>query len=327
MTTIVKENEIRQCVNISEDIIPIIENAFVSLSNGEAVMPPILRLDITENNGEVDVKTAYIKGLDSFAIKMSSGFYNNPSLGLPSTGGVMFLISTKTGKLETVLLDGGYLTDVRTAIAGAIAAKHLANENIADVGIIGAGMQAKLQLIALMLVRRPSTIRVWAREYKKAEEYIKEVSSTVNGNFINCKSPKDVTENSNLLITTTPSSSPLIQYEWLHKGLHITAMGSDAEHKNELDPRIIQNCDLYVADRQSQTSILGELHHAIKNNLVSKEKKFIELGDVISKKMKGRSSQDQITVCDLTGTGVQDTAIARYALEIAIKNKLGLQLD
>jgi len=81
-------------------------------------------------------------------------------------------------------------------------------------------------------------------------------------------------ENSNLLITATPSSSPLIQYEWLHKGLHITAMGSDAEHKNELDPRIIQNCDLYVADRQSQTSILGELHHAIKNNLVSKEKKL-----------------------------------------------------
>ena len=110
MTTIIKENEIRQCVNISEDIIPIIENAFVSLSNEEAVMPPILRLDITENNGEVDVKTAYIKGLDSFAIKMSSGFYNNPSLGLPSTGGVMFLVSTKTGKLETVLLDGGYLT-------------------------------------------------------------------------------------------------------------------------------------------------------------------------------------------------------------------------
>ena len=327
MTIILQENEIKKCVDINTDLIPIIEEAFVCLTKRLTIMPPVLRLDIKENHGEVDVKTAYIKGLDSFAIKMSSGFYNNPSLGLPSTGGVMFLVSTKTGKLETVLLDGGYLTDVRTAIAGAIAAKHLANENITDVGIIGAGMQAKLQLIALMLVRQPSTIRIWARDYKKVEEYIKEVSPTVNGNFINCKSPKDVTENSNILITTTPSTTPLIQHEWLHKGLHITAMGSDAEHKNELDPRIIQICDLYVADRQSQTSILGELHHAIKANLVSEEKKFTELGDVIGKKDKGRSSEDQITVCDLTGTGVQDTAIARYAFEIAMRNNLGLQLN
>ena len=327
MTTIVKENEIKKCVNISEDIIPIIENAFVSLSKGEAIMPPILRLDIHENNGEVDVKTAYIKGLDSFAIKMSSGFYNNPSIGLPSTGGVMFLVSTKTGKLETVLLDGGYLTDLRTAIAGAIAAKYLANKNITEVGIIGAGMQAKLQLIALMLVRQPSTVRIWARDFDKGEKYIKEISSKINCNFINCKNPKEVTEKSDMLITTTPSSAPLIQYEWIHKGLHITAMGSDAEHKNELDPRIIQNCDLYVADRQSQTSILGELHHALKANLVSKDKKFTELGDVIDTQTKGRKSEDQITVCDLTGTGVQDTAIARYAFEIAMKNNLGLQLD
>ena len=130
-----------------------------------------------------------------------------------------------------------------------------------------------------------------------------------------------------MLITTTPSTEPLIKSEWIRKGMHITAMGSDAEHKNELDPRIIQNCDLYVADRQSQTSILGELHHAIRANLVSKEKKFTELGDIIGKKVKGRSSEDQITVCDLTGTGVQDTAIARYAFEIAMKNNLGFQLD
>ena len=118
---------------------------------------------------------------------MSSGFYNNPSIGLPSTGGVMFLVSTKTGKLETVLLDGGYLTDLRTAIAGAIAAKYLANKNIKEVGIIGAGMQAKLQLIALMLVRQPTTVRIWARDFDKGEKYIKEVSSKINCNFINCK--------------------------------------------------------------------------------------------------------------------------------------------
>ena len=327
MTTILREKEIRNLVKIENSIIPIIENAFISLSNDEAIMPPILRLDIEDNNGEVDVKTAYIKGLDTFAIKMSSGFYDNPSKGLPSTGGVMFLIDSKTGILQTILLDGGYLTDLRTAIAGAISAKYLSNNNVSEVGVIGAGMQAKLQLLSLNLVREIKIIRIWSRNFQKVEKLIKELEALINIKIINCKNAQEVTENSNILITTTPATKPLIKSEWLNKGTHITAMGSDAEHKNEIDPKIIQNCDLYVSDRQSQTSILGELHHAIKNNFVSKDKKFPELGDIISGKNKGRLSDDQITLCDLTGTGVQDTAIARYTLEIAKKNKLGLEID
>ena len=326
MTIIFQENEIKQCLSISNDIIPIIEEAFVSLSKERTIMPPILRLDIKDNNGEVDVKTAYINGLDSFAIKISPGFFDNPSLGLPTTSGMMILVSSKTGNIEAILLDKGYLTDVRTAIAGAIAAKYLSNININNVGIIGAGMQAKLQLKAILLVRQPSNIYIWARNEKKVDKYISEMLSFTNCNFIKSKSPKEVTENSELLVTSTPSSVPLIQNEWLHEGLHITAMGSDAEHKNELDPLIIKTCDLYVADRQSQTSILGELHHAIKANLIAKEKKFTELGNIIHEK-KGRSSKNQITVCDLTGTGVQDTAIARYAFNIAMKKNLGLQLN
>ncbi|SVE26057.1 uncharacterized protein METZ01_LOCUS478911, partial [marine metagenome] len=108
---------------------------------------------------------------------------------------------------------------------------------------------------------------------------------------------------------------------------HITAMGSDAEHKNELDPKIIQECDLYVADKQSQTAVLGELHHAIKVKLVSSEKKYNDLGSIINKDVQGRSSKDSITVCDLTGTGVQDTAIARYTFDLAMKKNFGLQLN
>ena len=160
MTTILQEHEIKECVAINNELIPIIEEAFVSLANGLTTMPPIMRLDIKEYHGEVDVKTAYIKGLDSFAIKVSPGFFNNPTLGLPTTSGMMILLDTKTGVLKSILLDKGYLTDVRTAIAGAIAAKHLSNKDISTVGIIGAGMQAKLQLQALMLVRQPVTAYV-----------------------------------------------------------------------------------------------------------------------------------------------------------------------
>ena len=327
MTIILQENEIKKCVDINTDLIPIIEEAFVCLTKGLTIMPPVLRLDIKENHGEVDVKTAYIKGLDSFAIKVSPGFFNNPSLNLPTTSGMMILLDSKTGILKSILLDKGYLTNVRTAIAGAIAAKHLSNKDISTVGIIGAGIQAKLQLKALMLVRKPTIAYVWGRNDKKVKQFITDNYSELKIKLIQSHNPEEVCKKSDVLITTTPSTEPLIKSEWIRKGTHITAMGSDAEHKNELDPKIVQECDLYIADKQSQTTILGELHHAIKAKLISSEKIFTELGSVINKDVQGRSSKDAITVCDLTGTGVQDTAIARYTFNLAMKNNFGLQLN
>jgi len=327
MTIILQKNEIKECVVINNELIPIIENAFVSLAKGLTTMPPIMRLDIKEYHGEVDVKTAYIKGLDSFAIKISPGFFNNPTLGLPTTSGMMILLDTKTGILKSILLDKGYLTDVRTAIAGAIAAKYLSNKNISTAGIIGAGMQAKLQLQALMLVRQPTKAYVWGRNDKKVKQFVSDNSSKLKIELIQANNIEEVCKKSDILITTTPSTKPLVKSEWLRKGMHITAMGSDAEHKNELDPKIIKECDLYIADKKSQTAILGELHHAIKAKLISSEKKFNELGNIINKDIKGRLSKDSITVCDLTGTGVQDTVIARYAFDIAMKKQFGLQLN
>ena len=326
MTLILKQEELKNCVSISIEGIKFIEDAFKNLSEGNAIMPPIMRLDIEENNGEVDVKTAYIKGLDSFAIKMSPGFFDNPKIGLPSTGGLMVLLSSKTGALEAVLLDKGYLTDIRTALAGAISVKYLAKKEISSVGIIGAGAQAKLQLEALMLVRKPSELRIWSRDSNKVKSYIAEVNKKFDIKILMTKNPQEVTENSEVVITTTPSTTPLIKSEWLHPGLHITAMGSDAEHKNEIDPQIIKKADMYVCDSQSQTAILGELNHAIKTGLIDKNVKFTEIGDIVSGSKKGRKNDQEITICDLTGTGIQDTAIARLALKKAKNKNLGISI-
>ena len=326
MTLILKQEELKNCVSISVEGIKVIEDAFKNLSEGNAIMPPIMRLDIEENNGEVDVKTAYIKGLDSFAIKMSPGFFDNPKIGLPSTGGLMVLLSSKTGALEAVLLDKGYLTDIRTALAGAISVKYLAKKEISSVGIIGAGAQAKLQLEALMLVRKPSELRIWSRDSNKVKSYIAEVNKKFDIKILMTKNPQEVTENSEVVITTTPSTTPLIKSEWLHPGLHITAMGSDAEHKNEIDPQIIKKADMYVCDSQSQTAILGELNHAIKTGLIDKNVKFTEIGDIVSGSKKGRKNDQEITICDLTGTGIQDTAIARLALKKAKNKNLGISI-
>ena len=327
MTLILNSSEIKKRVQLNGQLIPIIEDAFKSLALGKTTMPPILRLDIEKYHGESDVKAAYIDGLDSYAIKVASGFFNNPNLGLPSSNGLMILLDSKTGMLKSVLLDKGYLTDVRTAIAGAIAAKHLSNPESSNVGIIGAGIQAKMQLEALLLVRNIKTAYIWSRDSKKTNTFVQNIKDKINIKIIACESPEQTVNLSEILITCTPSKSPIIKSEWLKKGLHITAMGSDAEMKNELDPKIIKDCDCYIPDSQSQTSILGELNHAIKAGLVSAEKKYNELGSVIINSNLGRRNINDVTVADLTGTGVQDTAIARHTYKISADKGFGIMIE
>ncbi len=321
---ILKKKDIIQHVDLNEDLIPIIEEAFISLSKGKTVMPPIMRIDIEKYHGESDVKAAYVEGLDSFAIKIASGFFDNPKLGLPSSNGLMVLLDSKTGVIKSVLLDEGYLTDTRTAIAGAIASKYLSNKEANSVGIIGAGIQARLQLKAIMLVRKINKINIWARDQVKVTQFLdnlKDLKIDINIS----ESCKDLASISDIIITTTPSKKPLLEFDWIKKGTHITAMGSDAEQKNELHPMMIKLCDKYVPDSQLQTTILGELNHAIKENLISSNDKFNDLGSIIIDPTLGRKNKEDITICDLTGTGVQDTAIARYTYNICKKHNLGIK--
>ena len=314
---ILSEAELRRLVPLDEAAIACIEQAFAKLAAGGVVMPPVLRLDIAENNGEVDVKTAYVPGLDSFAIKVSPGFFDNPKLGLPSVSGLMVVLSARTGLLEALLLDRGYLTDVRTAAAGAVAARWLAREDARVAGIIGAGVQARLQLEALTRVRAIEQAHLWARDAGKAAACASEMSSQLGIPVTPATSAEEVVRRADIVVTTTPSRTPLVEPDWLHPGLHLTAMGSDAEHKNEIAPAAIARADVYVADRVSQCRVIGELHHAIAAGAVPDETGWPELGEVIAGLKPGRSAPQDITICDLTGTGVQDTAIAAFARDRA----------
>ena len=309
---ILTEAELRAVVKLDIEVVSCIENAFHALATKAVAMPPILRLDIPEHRGEVDVKTAYVPGLDGFAIKISPGFFDNPKIGLPSTNGMMVLLSAKTGLVQALLLDNGYLTDVRTSAAGAVAAKHLAREDASVAAIFGAGMQARLQLQALTLVRPIREARIWARDAAKAETMAAELTKTLGIRVTPSADPQAAVTGANIVVTTTPSETPILKGKWLEAGQHITAVGSDAEHKNEIDPTIVVN-GYYVADSVKQTRRLGELHHAIAAGLTETEVDFPELGQIVAGLRPGRTSRDQITIADLTGTGIQDTAIATLA--------------
>ncbi len=315
--TILTESDLRRLVKLDLDAVACVENAFRALATEQVAMPPILRLDIPEHRGEVDVKTAYVPGIDAFAIKISPGFFDNPALGLPSTNGLMVLLSAKTGVTEALLIDNGYLTDIRTAAAGAVAAKHLSRPDAACAAIFGAGMQAKLQLEALKLVRPITQARIWARDVVKAETAAGELRERLG---IDVRAEPDAAAaaaGADVIVTTTPATEPLIHAGFVSAGQHITAMGSDAEHKNEIAPAVIRMADLYVADSARQTRRLGELHHAIDAALMAADAEVTELGQIIAGRKPGRRTASDITLADLTGTGVQDTAIATLARDRA----------
>ena len=315
--TILSEAELREIVRLDLDAVACIEAAFHALATQPVVMPPIMRIDIHEQRGEVDVKAAYVPGFDGFAVKMSSGFFDNPKLGFPSGSGMMVLLSSRTGHVEALLLDNGYLTDVRTAAAGAVAAKHLAKPDAAVAAIFGAGMQAKLQLEALRLVRPIGEARIWARDAAKAEAAAGELRERLGIIVRAERDPAEAVAGADIIVTTTPATEPILKAGWVTGGQHVTAMGSDAEHKNEIAPAILRLADLYVADNARQTRRLGELHHAIEAGVIGAEAEVTELGQIVAGLRHGRRSPTDITIADLTGTGVQDTAIATLARDRA----------
>lgn len=325
--TLLTESEIRECVDIDDEVIDAIEEGFSRLAQGDVAMPPVMRVDIPENNGELDVKSAYIRGLDSFAVKMSSGFFDNHKLGLPSLSGMMVLLSAKTGVPEALLLDNGYLTDVRTGAAGAVAARWLAREKIETVGVIGAGSQGHYQVQALTRVRDFNRVFVYDLSTELVENYKTEMESALGVEVIPGESAETVVRHSDVVITATPAKKPYLKAEWLHPGMHITAMGADAEGKQELFADAVARADRLVCDRKSQSLRLGELHHAWEAGLISEESDVSELGEITSGQKAGRRSDDEITICDLTGTGMQDTVIAIIAYRKAVEGGFGLSVE
>jgi ornithine cyclodeaminase len=214
------EAELRDLVGLDADVVARIEDAFRALATKPVVMPPILHLEIADHNGEFDVKTAYVPGVESFAIKMSGGFFDNPKLGLPSLGGLMVVFSARTGQVEALLLDNGYLTDIRTAAAGAVAARWLSREDSARAGIVGTGLQARLQAKALTLVRPISSFLIWGRRPDKAAALARELTDELGLPADATESLGGLVEASDIVVTTTPSKEPLIEQDWLHPGLH-----------------------------------------------------------------------------------------------------------
>jgi len=288
------------------DLLPEIEAGFRAYSEGKVVVPPVGEMILEK--GEVHIKYGHIPGDPYYVIKVASGFYHNAELGLPSGNGLMLLFSQQTGVPECILLDEGYLTDVRTAVAGAIAARYLAPSDVQQIGILGAGTQGRMQLSWLKNVIKCRKVLVWGINEEELELYKSDMQA--EGFTIDTtQDPSQLAASSELIVCTTPSKTALLHAGDIKKGTHITAMGSDTPDKQELDPEILQRADLVIADSIPQCLERGEIFRAIQAGKLEMGQ-VKELGQLIAGTTEGRVSQDQITVADLTGVAVQDIKIA-----------------
>ncbi len=287
----------------------VIEAGFAAYSRGEVVVPPVGELSFQAPPGDTHIKYGYIKDDDTFVIKIASGFYDNPGQGLPSNSGLMLVFSQRTGILQAILFDEGYLTDVRTAVAGQIVTKYLAPANISSIGIFGTGIQARMQVSYLKEITNCRKVMAWGRSDAGLADY--KITMERDGFQVETtRDAEEVASNCNLLITATPSQQPLIFAEMIRPGTHITAMGSDTSDKQELDPRILQRADLVIADSIAQCLERGEISKALMAGLITQDI-VLELGNIIRGQDSRRSSDEQITVADLTGVAVQDIQIAK----------------
>ncbi|MHA1829302.1 MAG: ornithine cyclodeaminase family protein [Candidatus Heimdallarchaeaceae archaeon] len=296
------------------DIIQLIEDGFIAYSKGNVVIPPVGEMIFDDVLGECHIKYGFIKQDDYFVIKVATGFYNNPRLNLPTSDGLMLLFSQKTGQLLCILLDEGHLTNIRTAAAGAISSKYMAPKKVERIGVFGAGIQGRLQPIYLQKILNCKDIITWGIDEQELEKYSEDmielgfkVETTMNA--------EDVTSTCNLIVTCTPSKSPLISADLVKEGTHITALGSDTPEKQELDPVILKKADRVVVDSIEQCMSRGESFKAIQAGMISKDK-LVELGNVIMNNSLQRQSDEEITVVDLTGVAVQDIQIAKAIWEV-----------
>jgi ornithine cyclodeaminase len=231
---------------------------------------------------------------------------------------MVIVFDSENGQPAAFLLDGGYLTSVRTGAAGGVAAKYLAPEQVWNVAVIGTGDQARYQLDALAIVRPGFThVSVWGRHPDRAAVLVEELPirpGLPEGCTYEVAGSVDAAlHDADVVITCTGSQSALVRGEWLKLGAHVTAVGSDAPDKQELDPSLPARADLLVVDSRRQASEIGELHHALAAGLID-EWKAVELGEICARTHPGRTSTSQLTVCDLTGVGVQDVAAANVVM-------------
>lgn len=304
-----------------EETIEVVEEAFRQHGLKKVQMPPKLYLNFNKHNGDLRTMPAYLEEQDIAGVKVVTVYNDNPRRGLPTVMALVVLNSTETGA-PIAVMDGTYLTNMRTGAAGGVAVKYLARKNAKTLGFIGAGKQAKTQLLAIDQIIDIVEVKVF--DVKDESAFIDEMKRAIDCDNVH-KSSKEKTCECDILITTTPSREPVVKNDWIKEGTHINAIGADAPGKEELDPDILKRSKI-VVDDMVQTLHSGEVNVPISKCLISEKDIVGELGEVILGKKKARKKDTDITVFDSTGLAILDIAVADFLYRKALKANKGVKM-
>lgn len=331
---IMNRDEIMKVIEM-KPVIESVKSVYTLKSKGETVVWPTTFHVFQEDKADMDIKSGYLIGDKIFGHKTVSFFADNAEKGLPTLVGVINVFDATTGCLMGVL-EGAYITGVRTGAAGAIGAKYLARQDSENLFLLGAGNQAAFQ-VAAVLTEFPGLKKVTvydALSYDNSVRFVEGIRARLKEEFAidasgvefkACSAPEEDVPESDIIITVTPSRSPVIKKEWVRPGTHLSCIGSDAEGKEEIEPEIFENAKVFVDD-MFHCIEAGEVEIPIKKGIIPKEN-ITEIGDLILGKVQGRTSDEDITIFDATGMALLDIAAAKAALDLAEKKGLGTVLE
>ena len=325
-TLVLSEEDIKKLLSLKE-VIDAVEGAFRMKGLGHAQMPPKQYLFMNKYNGDLRTMPAYLEENDVATVKIVNSHPENRKHGLPTVMATIILVDPRTGAPEAVM-GGTWITALRTGAAGAIAAKYLANPNPKTVGIVGAGAQARTQLMGLQLVFETiKEVRVWDINQKAASKYAKEMEKQYSQSSIyHVGNVENAAQEADIIVTATPSRKPLVSAEWVNDGTHINCMGADAPGKQEMDPAILVKSKL-VIDDWDQSCHGGEINVPFAKGIIKQEDVWGDICEIVAGLKNGRTSPEEITVFASTGLAIQDAAAANIAYQKALREEIGEQVE
>jgi alanine dehydrogenase len=322
---VLSEKEVRRLIDI-EELIGALEKAHVQFSTGKAVMPVRQVVPLPEVTGRLTSMPAYLGEDRALGMKVVTFFQENPNKNLPAILATIHLYSAETGKLVAIM-DGTYITAIRTACASAMATKALANGETPVLGILGAGVQAGSHIRALCKVRGIRSIRVYSPSGKSGWKLKEELEPEVKIKIDPVRTAEEAVRDADLLVTATTAKEPILNFAWIKAGAHINAVGSHRPDLREIDSTTMKRAKLFVDSRAAIMAECGDVLLAVKEGAITESQASVEIGEVLAGEKPGRTDPNEITLYKSVGIAIQDVATAQLVYRKAPEEKAGVRIE
>jgi alanine dehydrogenase len=322
---VLSEKEVQSLAEV-EKLIPVLERAHIQYSTGKAVMPVRLVVPLPQIEGRITSMPGYLSEDKALGMKVVTFFPNNLKQNLPQILATVMLFSADTGKMIAVM-DGNYITAIRTACVSAMATKALANPESAVLGVLGAGVQARAHIRALTQIRKISEIKIYdifeasARQLQEALE--KEIGVKIDV----VQSAREAVLDADLLVTVTTAKEPIVKADWLKPGMHINAVGSHRPDLREIDGATLAAAKIVVDSREAIMAECGDILLAIQEKAITADSVHAEIGEILAGKKPGRTRSDEITLYKAVGIAIQDVATAHLVYRKALERNVGTDIE